>query len=684
MRNVLYPVTFKLVDCWANHRGLVYRNLIHYTMKKIYIFLLLATTAAKAQLPPSGAALIDETEAIAKAEARSFQRLRDVQGNNSVYSTVASNNFNVSFYRCEWQVDPAIKYITGKVTSHFRITETTGSITWDLLRQLTVDSVLYHNNKITFEQTVSHALTVNFPATINAGALDSITIFYQGIPDPANTRSFVQTTHAGTPIIWTLSEPFGSKDWWPCKNGLNDKADSIDIIITCPQQYTASSNGIVAGETTNGTNRTTWFRHRYPIASYLVAFAVTNYMVWQGSVTINGKTMPLKSYFYPETNLSGTEVYTQTALQQFSPLFGDYPFINEKYGHTQCGFGGGMEHQTNSFMGTGAFNHSIIAHELGHQWFGDKITCGSWSDIWLNEGFATYTQHLYTEINFPAAAPGGLRSIINNVTSLPDGSVYVVDTTSSSRIFSSRLSYYKGFYVVYMLRGIMGDSAFYRGVRRYLNDPAVRFGFARTADLQRNLEAESGKDLSVFFQQWIYGQGFPNYQLDWSQNANQWIKLRLNQTTSHTSVPFYQMPVQLQLHSATKDTTITVEHGFSGQEFWVNPGFAVDTIMIDPKLWILSRVKTSQKIPASTTLNELKIYPNPAPEVLNIALNNPGEKKMMVWLYNTLGQRIYYKEIPLSGRDEQLQIPVLGLAKGIYYLHVKSGESINTTRKILR
>ncbi|WP_276479411.1 M1 family aminopeptidase [Paraflavitalea pollutisoli] len=645
-------------------------------MKKIYLLLLLATAG-------STQAQQYETRQIAAAEERSFQRRLDGQGTDGTSSTVASPNFNVTYYRCAWKVDPGVKFIAGDVTSHFRVTQATNTITWDLRQSLTVDSIVYHHTKLSFQQTESHGLIVNFPAAISAGTLDSMCIYYQGVPDPANSGAFVQRLHSGVPVIWTLSEPFGSKEWWPCKNGLDDKADSIDISITCPQQYTASSNGLVIAEETQGANKTFYFRHRYPIASYLVALAVTNYQVWNGSVTLGNKTLPLKSYFYPEGYyLSGNEVNTINAMKIFHEKFGEYPFINEKYGHTQCGINGGMEHQTNSFMGS--MGHSLIAHELGHQWFGDRITCASWSDIWLNEGFATYAQHLFTEVNFPNYVPTGLRDMISSITSAPDGAVYVADTTNSSRIFSNRLSYNKGFYVVYMLRYLLGDSTFYRGVRRYLSDPALQYGFARTADLRRNLEAESGKDLLTFFKQWVYGEGYPNYQLNWSQNMNQWVTLKLNQTTSHPSVPFYNMPVMLTLRGAGKDSTITVDHQFSGQEFWFNPGFAVDTVIIDPKLWILSKTKTSQKIGGPTAVNDLKIYPNPAPSLLTIELSNPRLERLTITLHNMLGQQVLHKEVTISGRDERIQIPTYGLARGMYHLRIRSGNTININRQIMR
>ena len=166
-----------------------------------------------------------------------------------------------------------------------------------------------------------------------------------------------------------------------------------------------------------------------------------------------------------------------------------------------------MEHQTNSFIVSP--NENLMAHELAHQWFGDKITCGSWQDIWLNEGFATYLSYFYFEKGDPAGHLNRLKNLSNAITSVPGGSVWVEDTTNVGRIFSSRLSYNKGAYLVHMLRWVLGDTSFFRGVRQYMNDPKLAYGFAITEDLKRNLEQVSGKDLTEFFNDWFKGQGHP-------------------------------------------------------------------------------------------------------------------------------------------------------------------------------
>ena len=205
--------------------------------------------------------------------------------------------------------------------------------------------------------------------------------------------------------MWSLSEPYGSRDWWPCKNGLDDKADSIDVFITNPIAYKAASNGILQSETpvSGGTKLLTHWKHRYPIATYLICFAVTNYSVFNRSVNLSTGVLPMQTFCYPEdsTSFSNGTINTLNAMQLFDTLFYlPYPFMNEKYGHVQFGWGGGMEHQTSTFVVS--IDESLCAHELAHQWFGDKITCGSWKDIWLNEGFATHLASMYMENKYPA------------------------------------------------------------------------------------------------------------------------------------------------------------------------------------------------------------------------------------------------------------------------------------------
>lgn len=558
---------------------------------RIAFILLLVSLNSLAQSPPD---FCKSTEEIAAMEQRGRERMFRAEN-----STAASTNFDIKYYRFEWEVDPAIHYINGKVTIYYTITSGTGLIALDLMNELVTDSVKQRNNLL-FNSQSNNTLSIFLGALLMPGTFDSVSIYYKGIPPNTGFGSFITTTHSGTPVMWTLSEPYGSRDWFPCKNGLDDKADSIDVFITNPIAYRAASNGLLQSETpiAGGTKLLTHWKHRYPIATYLICFAVTNYVVFNNTVQLTNGILPMQTHCYPEslsTFQNGT-INTLNAMQMFDTIFGPYPFMNEKYGHVQFSWGGGMEHQTASFMGS--IGESLSAHELAHQWFGDKITCGSWKDIWLNEGFATHLASMYMENKYPANKLAWRINEINSITSQPGGSVEVDDTTNVGRIFSGRLSYTKGSHLLYMLRWILGDTIFFNAIRNYLTDPAVAYSFARTSDLKRNLEQTSGRNLTNFFDKWFSGQGYPTYNVQWSDlgSGNVWI--RMNQVTSHPSVSFFELPVALRFQNATQQATVIVDNVSNGEVFLRSIGFLADTVFVDPEAWLITKNNTTEKLPA--------------------------------------------------------------------------------------
>jgi aminopeptidase N len=629
-----------------------------------------------------------QTEEICKhiEENAQRERLNYERLFNTENVSLASENFDITYYRCEWEVDPEIRYITGKVTVYFRITMPTNSISFDLMNDLVVDSIKQRNS-ILGKQHLNNELQVHFPASVSTGVFDSLTIYYKGVPSNSSFGSFVQSSHAGVPVIWTLSEPYGSRDWWPCKNGLTDKPDSIDILITNPAAYRAASNGLLQSETliSSGTKRLTHWKHRYPIATYLVCFAVTNYVVLNHSVQLGSTTLPMQTHCYPE-NQAIFQTNTQmvlNALQLFHNLFGEYPFIKEKYGHVQFGWGGGMEHQTASFIVSPS--EGLMAHELAHQWFGNKITCGSWEDIWLNEGFATHLTSIYMEQKYPASIINTRRSEILSITSQPGGSVWVDDTTNVNRIFSGRLSYTKGSHLLYMLRWILGDSVFFRAARKYLNDPKLAYGFARTEDLKRHLEKESGKNLTKFFNDWYKGQGYPSYNVQWTQLGSNHVRVKMNQVTSHASVSFFELPVALTFRNATQQKTVVVDNKYNGEIFIRNIGFLADTVLIDPEYWLITRNNSTQKTQDNVSgQNIIQVFPNPVREQFYVYLRNFPVTGGFINLFNAAGQKVYSKRINIQNGSEFLEIQSMHLASGIYMLQVQTDNGVKVTKKLVK
>jgi aminopeptidase N len=598
--------------------------------------------------------------------------------------TAASNNFDVKYYRCEWDVDPGIRFISGHVTIYYIVTEETNSISVDLINELTADSVKQQG--IILEKNHSNnVLKINFNGNVAAGMQDSLTIYYKGIPPNTGFGSFYQGAHANIPVMWTLSEPYGSRDWWPCKNGLDDKADSIDVIITHPSAYKAASNGLLQSETLLGTSTITHWKHKYPIATYLICFAVTNYVVFNNSVQLGDISLPMQTFCYPESLglfQTNTPLVLNT-MQFYSNTFGEYPFIKEKYGHVQFGWSGGQEHQTSTFIVRP--DEGLMAHELAHQWFGNKITCASWQDIWLNEGFASFLASMYMEKNYPANTLTTRKNEIANITSLPGGSVWIDDTANVNRIFDGRLTYRKGSHLLYMLRWTLGDEIFFKAVQQYLNDPAISYGFARTEDLKRNLEKISNRDLTEFFDDWFYGQGYPSYNVQWSQLGSDYVRIKISQITSHQSVNFFEMPVALLFKNAAQQKTIVIDNKFNAEIFYKKIGFIADTVMIDPDYWIISRNNTSVKVTDNASgQNIMQVFPNPVKDQLFVYLRNFLNPNASINVYNSAGQLLYKKKITFIDNSYLQEINTANFSKGPYFIKILSGNKTIYVKKIIK
>lgn len=647
-------------------------------MKKIIFCIIFLYSTAYAQQDVRNINIIKKTKEIAFVEAQAFSRMKKV-----VKRTGASSNFDVKYYRCQWKTDPEIRYINGVVTSYFVITSSTDYITYDLSDSLHVDSIKEKNNLLTFSRQ-DNTVKINFTTPKAEGSFDSVSIFYQGVPPGSGFGSFINSVHDSIPILWTLSEPYGSRDWWPCKNGLDDKADSIDVYITAPLQYTAVSNGLRESEIISGSNKITHWRHRYPIASYLVCMAVTNYSEFTNYVLIGNTNLLMQTFCYPE-NLALFQNNTPlvlSELQFYSNIFGPYPFIKEKYGQVQFGWGGGEEHQTSTFIVTP--DESLMAHELGHQWFGDKVTCGSWQDIWLNEGFATHLASMYMENKYPLTVMVTRKSEISNITSFTGGSVFVNDTTNINRIFDSRLTYTKGSHLLYMLRWILGDSVFFKGMRSYLNDSSISFGFARTTDFQRNLEKVSGVDLNYFFNEWFYGQGYPSYNVQLSQIGNDYVKIKMNQTTSDPSVQFFELPVALQFKNATQQKTIIVNNTFNGEIYFKDIGFVADSVIVDPDYWLITKNNTTQKVNDDGNIeNVVQVFPSPFINSFNVYLKNFNSPVAHLKLYDSKGRLMLSKDLPVEG-SLFYEINMQNFARGIYFIKIQTDNGVKFVKKILK
>ena len=581
-----------------------------------------------------------------------------------------TGNYDLKYHRLELDIDPSVAFISGDITTYFEAKENMSEITFDLASNMVVSQVEQRGTILTFTQNSNDELVVTLPLIQNTGVLDSLTISYSGNPVSSGFGSFVQETHNGDPTVWTLSEPYGAKAWWPCKQDLIDKIDSIDVFITSPQfnptneEYIAVSNGLEQSQVINGNEKTTHFKHRYPIPAYLIAISVTNYEVYSHTVSNNGNPFEIVNYVYSESlaNAQASTPVTVDIMDLFINLFEAYPFEDEKYGHAEFGFGGGMEHTTVSFMGS--YNRNLIAHELAHQWFGNKITCGSWKDIWLNEGFATYLSGLVFEnLDGNANFRTWKQQRIGSITSQLDGAVYLsdIDTTSVSRIFSSRLSYNKGSMVLHMLRKKLGDPVFFQALQDYLSTPEHAYDYAKTEDFIAIVETTSGEDLTEFFSDWLYNQGYPSYTVNWNQPSATEIAIQLSQTQSHPSVSFFEAPVPIRLLGTLgEEQDLVLDHTTNMQQFTETIAFEVQDVIFNPEFDLISANNQVLSVATFELEDELKVFPNPSST--RITIQKPEALQVhSIAIYNTIGQLLY--------RSNWIQnIDVSSLSSGLLFI----------------
>ena len=580
----------------------------------------------------------------------------------SLQKSVGSG-YDIHYQRFQLDVNPNVRYVAGEVTTYFTVQENNfDTIRFDLSDSLTVSSVMRGGASLSFVQSGDNSLVIDLGLSHNVGATDSVTIVYEGEPDSNGFGSFETSIHSGQPSLWTFSQPYSARDWWPCKQSLDDKIDSVEFYITVPDTFSVAANGRLL-EVFSGVGMDSYhWEMKSPVAYYLIAFAVTNYTNYTVPITTNtGQNINVENYVYPEnlTSWMASDEHLTGVMKFFCDRFGDYPF--DQYGHAEYGSSGGMEHQMMSFMS--GPSKSLISHELAHQWFGNLVTCASWEDIWLNEGFATYLTELYEEQISPADWESFKNYSLASITSLPGGSVFVDDTTNVGRMFDYRLTYQKGAYLLHMLRWKLGDVAFYEGLRNYLNDPQLRNGFARTDDLKYQLEAVGGEDLTEFFNDWFYGQGFPTYHIDVLQRGGI-VYFDIEQTTSHSSVDLFEMPIPIRLIGETEDTIVRLENTINIERLSAIVPFEVKSVEFDPERWIISDNNT---ITFDKRRSVFEVYPNPAAEEVSINMSQQADQIQVV---NSKGQVMWKQDNP----SLYSLINVRNWSAGAYHIYIRKDD----------
>lgn len=650
----------------------VMRNIISYLVLLCFIFISFKISAQDA---PHKCAVTKQKQ------YSKFDRLNEI-------SYPGDTNINVTYYKLDLQIDYSTQSLAGTVTVEGKSQkQKLEQFYLDLSNSgLTVDSVISDNRTYNYEH-FNDKLNLNPVGQLNEGEKFSVNIHYHGTPESIGFGSFIFDSHNNNPIIWTLSEPFGAHTWFPCKDTPADKVDSSDVWVRADETFVTVSNGNLVDIIDHGDGTKTYkWKNSYPIAQYLISLAMTNYELYTNEyIAENQDTLKMYHYNLPN-NLTESRKNKLDAtigmMEVFEDKFGEYPFMQEKYGHAEFLWVGAMEHQTVSSMD--AFNEYIVAHELAHQWFGNKITCKNWHHIWLNEGFATYAESVYLEETEGIEA---YHSSINDEmedAKNATGTIYV-QTLTISEIFNGLRSYSKAAVVLHMLRGVLGKATFFDVLKSYANDPDLSYDVAATKDFKEIAEEVSGQELDYFFEQWIYQAGYPEYSIDWSYNENSTGNYEVELNVDQTNSKLFQMPVDIKFSFQEGDTLVNVFNDQFNQSFNFTLNKKPVNLTFDPENFILKDIEPVTGV-KNNILREFKLsqnYPNPFNPTTKIKFTLPERSQIKLTVYNSLGEKV--SELvndKLNAGTHSVNFNASKFNSGVYFYKIES-DRFQAARKML-
>ena len=552
------------------------------TILTFIIFILIVPIFANL---PDFKRIVEKRKQAAEQKAQLYSRWMDHMRED----TREMDNYDVRYYFIDISINFDIEYVEAIIESHLEIVENNVSeINFHFTNDLTVDNIQMNGQPLNFTHD-EDIIAIELGSSFQSGDIIELSIQYYGYPQNRLNDGMKFQEHNGVPIVFTMVSPRGARKWWPCKDTPADKPDSLDIWITYPSQYICASNGALQEVVNNGNGTSTSKWHEsYPVCTYLTSFAITNYQMYSFLWEYEGNQMMVDNYVYPEQYTASVSLYGLCGdmLTFYCDVYGEYPFISEKYGHATCTNLGAlaMEHQTCTSFDSGYISDPdaeyTVAHELSHQWAGDCLSIGSWSHVWLKEGFTSYSEALWAEHLYGEEA---LHEYMLNEDggSLLDECLYRDENGSASHIFNW-VVYAKGSWTLHMLRGVLGDELFFQLMHDYMQNPDFIYGNVLTEDLKNSAETVSGQEMDWFFDEWFYNYGRPRYKfVTYTSEVYDSLKTTLFSEGSHEDPFFMYVPYILNGNA---------------DRFWAEDGFnyytsfmegELDSLVFDPQNWVL-------------------------------------------------------------------------------------------------
>jgi aminopeptidase N len=597
-------------------------------------------------------------------------------------------NYKMNFDLYDNFFSPYPKSYNANIIVKFRVDSTLNTINLNAVNSsLVVDSVSMAGVSLTHSSDI---LTVTLDRTYNIGEIAEVKIYFRH--NNVSDNAF----YASGGFVFTDCPPEGARKLYPCWDRPSDKA-TLDLTAKVPSTAKLGSNGLLYNTTVNGdTTYYNWVSN-YPIATYLISMAGrVGYnldIVYWHKISNPSDSIPI--YFYWNTgesqaNLNNIKTKIITMNDYYSELFGEYPFDKGGFATLNSQFPwAGMENQTLVSLCSNCWNENLVSHEHAHQWFGDMISPGTWADVWLNEGFATYCEALWYE---HTSGYGSYKNtIIGDANSYfsgnPGWSIYdsswAVNTPPGNILYNYAIIYAKGSCVLHMLRYTLGDSLFFHGLKSYATDTTnFKFKSAVTADFISELNQSTGHNLDWFFNEWVYGPNHPVYQNTYTfidvGGGNWQVEFLAKQT--QTNAGFFTMPIEIKVSFGSGDTTIRVLNDSNNQVFTFTFNSEPTNLQFDPNNDIVLKRGTtsvSVKDPSTIPLEFMlyQNYPNPFNPYTKIVYDISKTSNVTLKVFDILGKEIYKLENGLkeTGRYS-VDFDARGLSSGTYFYEIKAIE----------
>jgi len=612
----------------------------------------------------------------------------------------STHSFNVLKYELDLNVPMTERSIQGINTIFCRSRE--DGLTTAVLHSytLTIDSILVDGTAATYA-TSGESLIINLPYIYNTDDSFSIHIGYHGSWSITSYQTgFVyypkyynsSTLHS---IAYTLAEPWDGRRWMPCYDEPYDKADNGCVItVTVPDTFIVCANGELIDVTNNPDTTITYvWQEDYPIATYLMHFGASRFSVWSDwFVPVSGDSVEIRHFVWPEDSAQAVSALSDVVVSMalLDSMYGPYPF--DRYGHDVVYpyAWGGMEHQENTTMHRNVISGShswkrIIAHELAHQWWGDMVTCVDFRDIWLNEGCATYS-----DANYDWYTMG--FSYFDSTMQSRAQDYFQADASwrrplydpPPGQMFNWGYTYCKASWIMHMLRFLDQDN-FFTAMQAYRD--SLDYGTASTEDMKMVFSSVYGTDLTWFFDEWVYDQGYPEYDIFWyctPSGANYLTSINIYQTQTNAPAVFH-MPVQILLHTTSSDTLVNIPINNSPEYVEFTISDSVTSIEFDPDDWLLKKYQIyygiEEYVNNTPLYNDFSFSSNPThkPEI-RFVVNQVGEVRLTLYdiagricavVHNALTEPGYY-----STRVNQLPA-------GVYFCKMETPINIRVKKLVV-